>query len=281
MATYQQSTHHRISSLAFRQLSRLALGAALIAGGSAQLQAQNAALAPPIVNWSYQRHASTPIEGFLRGHADVVQSAGQAHYLSSLAAINYQEAVRRDIENRGLFVRTYFENKELNRQFREKYAAAPPSREQWARVSALANPARLSAEHYDSSGRMVWPHILRGDEYRAFRDRIDDLMSSRTPEMSGDGSPVQREIAILVNGMAALLKSNIDTVTSSQYGEAKGFLLSVGYEAQQPLDDSPAGQSTDPVPAADDVDRGTEVRGGEAGGNATLVNADVQAFLNR
>lgn len=234
------------------KIGTLVVGAAVLLGSAGHVAAQNTAIAQPIVNWSYQRHASTATEGFLRGQADVIQSAGQAAYLNSLAAVNYQEAVRKNIENRGLYVRTYFANKELNRQYREKYTAGPPSQERWARVIAASSPDRLSLEQFDSAtGRLVWPHILRGDEYKAFRDRIDDLMASRTPETSGDGSPTQREIATLVDGMMALLKSNIDTVSSSQYGAAKWFLLSVAYEVQQPMDVSMAAPV--PPPTASDV----------------------------
>ena len=224
-----------------RHLVGLMLGAAMTLGGTVPVWAQNAAVAPPIVNWSYQRHASTATEGFLRGQADVVQSVGQANYLTSLAAINYQEAVRRNIENRGLYVRTYLENRELNRQYRERYASGPPSKERWARVIAAATPDRLTTEQYDSAtGHLIWPHILRIDEYKAFRDRINELMALRTAENSGDGGPIQREVSTLIDGMMALLKSNIDTVSPSQYGEAKWFLLCVDYEAQQRLDAGPA-----------------------------------------
>lgn len=267
------------------------LGATLVIGGASHALAQNAAVAPPIVNWSYQRHASTATEGFLRGQASVVQSAGQANYLTSLAAINYQEAVRRNIENRGLYVRTYFENKELNRQFRERYSSGPPSKERWARVVAAASPDRLTMDQYDSAtGRLIWPHILRIDEYKAFRDRIDDLMAQRTPESSGNGSEIQREVATLLDGMSALLKSNIDTVSPSQYGEAKWFLLCVGYEAQQPLDPAP---QLLPPPAASEADPSAQptvnsdappiaddsTSDEQGGGNTEPVDDEVRTFF--
>lgn len=197
--------------------------------------AQNA-VTTPINNWSYHRHSSTATEGYLRGHATVVQAAGQATYLNSVAAVNFQEANRRRIENHNLYVRKYFENKEINRQYREKYAAVPPTKEQWARITAAALPDRLTAEQFDpQTGALVWPHILRTDEYRAFRDRIDTLLANRSPENSGDGSPAQRELAELIDGMKMLLKSNIDTVSVSQYGAAKWFLMSLDYEMKMPM----------------------------------------------
>jgi hypothetical protein len=219
--------------------------------------AQNGVITTPINNWSYLRHSSTATEGFLRGQATVIQAAGEASYLNSIAAVNYQEAARRRIENHNLYVQKYFENREANYQFREKYASAPPTKEQWARITDASLPDRLTAEQYDpATGRLVWPHILRGDEYAAFRNRIDELIANRTPDNSGDGSPSQRELSELISGMKILLKNNIDTVTTSQYGSAKWFLLSLEYEAQLPLQAVPVSATTDvsgsePEPAVD------------------------------
>lgn len=209
---------------------------------------QGQVVTTPINNWSYQHHASTATEGVLNGQARVVQAVGQATYLNSIAAVNQQEAYRRWIENRKLYVKTYYENKEINREYREKYSSKPPTKERWARITASALPDRLSGEQYDAvTGRLVWPHVLRTDEYKAIRDRIDELLVTRTPENSGDGSPFQREIASLVGGMKMLLKDNIDTLSTSQYGNAKGFLESLAYEAELPM-----GTPADAIVAADD-----------------------------
>jgi hypothetical protein len=214
--------------------------------------AQDGAVIAPINNWSYQNHASTAAEGFLQAQAAVVRSVGEANYMNSVAAVNFQEAVRRNIENHGLYVRTKIENRELNRQYRERYAAPQMTQERWQRVIAASLPDRLTADQFDSAtGRLVWPHILRGNEYRAFRDPIDELLSSRTPETSGDGSLNQRELDQLVKGMMALLKSNIDTVSASQYGAAKWFLMSIAYEAKHALSHDPQADPTQPILAAD------------------------------
>lgn len=221
----------------YARITTIALLVTSVAGSFAVAQT---AVTTPINNWSYQRHSSTATEGFLRGTATVIQAAGQKNYLDSIASVNHQEALRRRIENSNLYVKTYFENKEINRQYREKYASAPPSAERWARITAASLPDRLTESQYDpTTGKLVWPHILRDEEYTAFRDRINELFASRSPNNCGDGSPSQREIANLIDGMKMLLKSNIDTVSLSQYGNAKMFLMSLDYEAQLPLDHSP------------------------------------------
>ncbi len=251
LATQHCAGQVRATSAQRRGFLPLVLGLALslsplTSSPSALAQNHDVALTP-ISNWSYVRHSSTFEEGYLRGSAAVIQSAGQTNYLNSLAAVNRQEAARRAIENHNLYVRKYFENQEINRQYREKYAPVPPTKEEWLRVTEAALPDRLTAEQYDAStGRLVWPHILRTDEYRAFRERIDDLFANRTPDNSGNGSPSQRELATLIDGMKMLLKNNIDTVSSSQYASSKWFLLSLDYEAQLPLKSIPATAGANP-----------------------------------
>lgn len=199
-----------------------------------------AVVAPPIVNWSYVGHSSTFEEGYLRGSAAVIQSAGQANYMNSIAAVNYQEATRKQIENQGLYVRNNIKNRELVHQFRERYRPSAPTQEEWQRVTEASLPDRLTTDQFDPiTGKLIWPYILRSEEYRAFRERIDAIYSNRTPDNSGDGSPSQRELASLIDGMKMLLKSNINTVTLSQYASAKWFLKSVDYEAQIPLQSLP------------------------------------------
>lgn len=220
---------------------RLLIFASLLAGGSSLALAQNGPVVVPINNWNYLRHASTATEGYLRGTADVVQAAGQANYLSSVAAVNLQQANRLRIENHHLYVRKYLENKELNRQYREKYASVPPNKEQWARITAASLPDRLREDQFDpATGELVWPHILRQAEYAAIRERVDELFASRTPDNSGDGSPLQRELASLVDGMQMLLKNNSSSMSSAQFAAANWFLKSLQYEAQLPVEPSPS-----------------------------------------
>lgn len=188
----------------------------------------------PINNWSYYHHASTAEEGILRGEAAAVQAVGQAQYMHSLAAVNYAEATRQQIENSRQYVKTVLANREEVQSFRERYARRPITKEQWQEFSKRALPDRLTSEQY-SNGKLVWPHILRMDEYAPMRKRIDVLVASRSLDNSGDGSPMQRELASLVDSMKILLRQNIDNLSSSQYGNAKWFLICLDYEMKQPM----------------------------------------------
>lgn len=208
----------------------LAFVSALSVATFAQAQ-QGAVAMAPISNWNYQHHASTFEEGYFRGAASVIQADGQANYTNSLAAVNFQEAYRRQLENSRLYVQVFLERREMVRQYLDRYGDHPPTRETLERVAKTALPDRLTADEYDPvTGKLVWPHILRDEAYGPFRQRVDDLMASRTPDNMGDGSPWQRELHQLVDGMQRLLRQNIDTVTSQQYARAKWFLISLNYE---------------------------------------------------
>ncbi len=186
----------------------------------------------------------------MQGAASVLQASGQANYANSLAAVNFQEAYRRQLENSRLYVQVFLERREMVRQYLDRYGEHPPTREQLERIAKNALPDRLTADEYDAStGKLVWPHILRDEAYAAFRKKIDGLMASRTPENSGDGSPWQRELHQHIDGMKRVLKQNIDTVTAQQYARAKWFLVSLDYEGTMPLS-QPKAQPVAAEPAA-------------------------------
>ena len=226
------------------------------AASSASAQNNSVALAP-ITNWSYGHHSATFEESYMQGAASVLQATGQANYANSLAAVNFQEAYRRQLENSRLYVQVFLERREMVRQYLDRYGDHPPTKEQLERIAKNALPDRLTADEYDlSTGKLVWPHILRDDAYAPFRKKIDELMASRTPENSGDGSPWQRELHQLIDGMKRVLKQNIDTVTAQQYARSKWFLVSLDYEGTLPLSQAkaqPVAASEPAAPASGDV----------------------------
>jgi hypothetical protein len=211
-------------------LALLVSGIAGVANGQVQV---------PMNNWTYYNHASTVEEGLFRGQAAAIQAVGQANYANSLAAVNYADAYRRHIENSRLYVRNAIENREQIREHRIKYSKPPMSREALEEYVRKSLPDRLTKDQY-KDGKLVWPHILRMDAYKAVRDRIDALIAVRTPENSGDGSPSQREIHSLVDTAKKLLADNIDGMSSSQFGDALWFLNSLDWEMKQPMRLEPA-----------------------------------------
>src|SRR5690606_15137586 len=107
-------------------LKSIALTALLAAGAPAVAGAQEAAdttggATPgyvPAVRYpdsgsTFLRHSSTAAEGAMRGAAAYVRAAGAANLDHSLAAMNYQEAVRRSLENTLKYAETYYARRDL------------------------------------------------------------------------------------------------------------------------------------------------------------------------
>src|SRR5690349_12415551 len=65
-------------------------------------------------NYGYGYHSSTLEEGVQRGYASVVSAQGQANYLNGQAAVYFQEARNRAIENDELATTTYFRTRHIN-----------------------------------------------------------------------------------------------------------------------------------------------------------------------
>lgn len=193
----------------------------------------------PVCVWGNPWRGTTPVESILRGQAAVIEANSQATLNNSLAAKNYEDAYRQSLENRMLHTEVYFTRKEMAKEYALKYAEKPRSAEDVKRLAKLAAPKRLTAEQFDPlTTQLNWPHVLRRGEYEAVRQKIDSLMSVRTPEDSGDGSPTHTKIRQMVELMKMLLKENMETVTPQQYANAKAFLVSLEYEARQSLADA-------------------------------------------
>jgi hypothetical protein len=210
-------------------LGSLLLG--LVTSGSAM--GQGPAIAYPINNWSYLRHSSTANEGAFRGQAALIGAAGQAVYMDSLAAINYEEAYSRAIENSVAVTKAYYERRELHDEYMRKYGPKPLIGEARKKAIEYYQPKKLSASEFNAqTGTLTWPHILRQEQFAPIKNQIDEVFSQRTFENSGDGSVTHRQIYSLCNALSGMLRENISRVTTDQYIDAKEFIRSVELEGR-------------------------------------------------
>jgi len=201
--------------------------------GSGALLAQGPAIAYPSNNWTFTHHSSTAAEGALRGHASVLNALGELYYLNSLAAVNYQEAQRRAIDNSVAYTKAYFEKREMQEEFLRRYGRKPLVGEARKKYIAYYMPKKLTATEFNAeTGQITWPHILRQPQYAPIKNEIDKVFASRNKENSGDGSSTQLQINQMVKSLTSLLRENIDTMSSEQYMHALEFLRSVDAEAK-------------------------------------------------
>jgi hypothetical protein len=187
-------------------------------------------------DYDYGYHASTYEEGVLRGRAALAQGLGQANYYHSLAAINYQDARLKAIKNRQQAIDAYFYNQQANRAAREAKRLPRLSQEQYVALAQAQAPDRLSDQQYDRTfGRLDWPAAFNDYEFNAERDELDRAFAGRYPNDAGASSEFYANVRQLTSKLQTKLQSRIDVLDSAQYVAAKNFLLSLNYEAQQPV----------------------------------------------
>jgi hypothetical protein len=186
--------------------------------------------------WGYNTWGagSTPAGSYLSGLANAIRAEGEYNLNTSQAAINLEEAQRREIENRRRWTQTYFEMRRINQAYTHpKKEPLPP--ETWARLAHDAAPERLPSSVLDPlSGTIYWPSALQGEEFRADREALEQLFAERASVGGAIGVEGYAHIRRTVDNALARLKSQIRLIDSTRYLEARNFLTSLGYEANFP-----------------------------------------------
>jgi hypothetical protein len=184
----------------------------------------------------YGYHSSTFEEGVQRGYASVISAQGQANYLNGQAAVYFQEARNRAIQNDELATTTYFRTRQVNQEARNAGRPARLSTDRYASIAKAAAPGRLSNQEYDTTfARLNWPAAFAGNEFTADREAMDRAFGSRSLRDRGADSAFYGEVRQLSNSMQKTLKTKAGELDAAQYVAAKRFLMSLTYEASQPM----------------------------------------------
>jgi len=175
-------------------------------------------------------HASTAAEGRARGMADVIRSQGMKNMMDADAASSFEDARKKNIENRLQGTETYFEMRRINKQAREAEAGPKPTQQDLIRYAAMRTPDRLTTSEVDPlTGEIAWPSLLLQDPYKTDREKLNELYVERA--VNGHLSATQATAADnITKSMAGTLKSNIDEYPPQLYSQAKRFLESLKYE---------------------------------------------------
>jgi len=177
--------------------------------------------------------SSTPAEGFGHGLGDVIRSAGEYNYLTSQAALNWEDAWRQGIDNNIKGTTAYFQGR-LNNQAYQASMRRPPNPEMAARYLESMRPKRLTLGDLGVSGDIRWPVALTTDDFAGERQSLETLFVGRADR--GSLSPQERvQVEQLVEDMIDRLKAAVREMRPSEYVKAKQFLVGLGTEARIPL----------------------------------------------
>ena len=199
-----------------------------------------AAVAPyyGIGGWGYGMNnwgaGSTPAGSYLTGAANAIRAEGEYNLLSSGAAINLEEAAKREIENRKRWTDAYFEMRRVNEAYNHPQKPPTPP-ETWARLAHEGSPARLPPTVLDpTNGRIYWPSALMDPQFNQDRETLEQMFSDRAATHGAIGIAGYNKIRKTVEDALARLKTNIRQIDAQHYLEARNFLNSLGYEAHFP-----------------------------------------------
>ena len=185
--------------------------------------------------WRGGYHASTAGEGYQRGFADIVRSAGMRNMMNSEAAKNMQDARSKDIQNNLDATKAYFEIKRHRKEYHDSMQKPRPSSEQLFRLAKTGTPGELSHSDLDPvSGGVQWPGILQEEEFKAPREALEALLADRASTGGQFDLEQYRKIAANVEEMQETLKSMINDIPPQVFSQANAFLKKMDYTASRP-----------------------------------------------
>ncbi|MBL9124380.1 MAG: hypothetical protein JNG90_12165 [Planctomycetaceae bacterium] len=183
--------------------------------------------------WGWGGNFSSTIgEGYQRGMADVIRSAGAANLMDSAAAQNYEAARSQALDNQLKTTETFFENRKMAKSYRDAERGPGLSQEQLYRMAKDAAPKRLSAGQFDPvTGSIEFPLVLQDPFFAQSNQELQKLFKQRA-EGGALGLKALQQIDSVTKQVRADLAERIRMYPSAQYLEAQNFLRSLAFEAQ-------------------------------------------------
>lgn len=170
---------------------------------------------------------------YLYGQSQVIRAQGEFLNNQSQAAINFEDARAKNLENQSAYTRTYFEKQKLNRDYRETTRPAKATNEQLVRIAKDGAPGRPGRSELDQpSGIILWPEALMDRRFDGYRKELEKLYGERTATNYGTTSALYGDVQRVAGQMRAELKDQIHEMDSAEYLAARKFIDRLAYEAR-------------------------------------------------
>lgn len=188
--------------------------------------------APAAAQWYGGYFASTPAEGYAMGMAAVTYSAGAAAWMSSIAAINLEQARSAYLDNQIKFTEAYYAKKRIHQSYVDSTRKPAMSSQRLAALAKSTPPVPLNEKELDPvTGQIVWPNILRQEDYEPLRLKLDELFADRAAEGGNISQKQANDIADSSKQLAAELKKRLKEYPSGEYITARRFVERLSREA--------------------------------------------------
>ncbi len=173
------------------------------------------------------------------GVGQMAEGIGQGRLSTAQAQEAHQQATTQYLQNIQLAQETAIETSQRKAatQQQSNETVEAQSKAQVAlyqkTLEQMSAAHRLTADQMDvGSGVLHWPFCLRGPQYSALRETIDQLYDARTPEDSGKDSSGFDGIQTACRELQKLVDSEVRTgLPINDFVTAKHFISSIEYEA--------------------------------------------------
>lgn len=147
----------------------------------------------------------------------------------SQAAVNYEQARSKALDNQKKWAENYFKMKEERQAYdarqREKNKASVANYESVARAN---HPRALGSNELDPvTGHITWPESLQSGDYAAHRSELEDLFAQRAKTSQSESTA--SKIHAVTSELQEQLRKNIENMPSGEYMSARKFLDSLDY----------------------------------------------------
>lgn len=181
--------------------------------------------------WGGGYFSSTPAEGYARGLADMVRSAGQANLSNSEAAINYEQARAANFDNRLKYTQMWFERRRLNDEYTQQQRAERRYSREMFRGGGQRPPDPLTAAELDPlTGQINWPSSLMLEAFAGSRERFQELSTQRVKDGHTLDFEAQNAVRSEARTMTDELRDQIASYTPNDYAAARRFIQRLSAE---------------------------------------------------
>jgi hypothetical protein len=148
------------------------------------------------------------VEDISRSIESIVRSSSQSNNRPSMALIDRETARSMNYDNQLKHTKTYFENRKLNRSYRQAERGPRQTSQQISRRAKEAAPDRLTVNQYDQAGgRMNWPVVLKADTYTAQRTKLDQQFPLHAREGGGINTSRYANIQTTIQSLQSALRA--------------------------------------------------------------------------
>lgn len=171
--------------------------------------------------------------------ANMLRAIGDLRLTTSMAAINFEEARKRYLENCVLYTETYFNKREVRNRARAAEQQYFEARVEYDRLrreqrkSAASFPLRPDTRQLSHLGRIRWPESLASEEYAKHRQELDSLFAERAGGgETGEGSRNCHSIQLATHRLLQQVQRNFGAMSGQDFVDARRFVRCLANEAR-------------------------------------------------